>query len=248
MKVWLAFFGLFFAVWNTSESDVPARKKGEDKVLVFTRTEGYRHRSISEGVSLLRKLGRKNGFDVDRTEEASAFTSDNLSRYRLVVFLSTTGDVLDPAQQEAFERYIAKGGNFMGIHAAVDTEYDWPWYGDLVGAYFDGHPEVQSAVLHIVNTEHPATAFLPDPWERTDEWYNLRDLRDDLQVLLRIDEDSYTGGKMGEMHPVAWCREIGNSRSFYTAGGHTGASFREPLFERHILEGILWCLNRTEAE
>lgn len=220
----------------------------QQRVLVFTKTAGYRHGSISDGVALIKRLGRSDHFKVDRTENAGRFTESQLSEYDLVIFLSTTGDVLNEPQQKAFENYISHGGNFMGIHAAVDTEYDWPWYGALTGAYFLDHPKVQPAVLKVENTAHPATKPLPDHWERTDEWYDLKDLRGDIRVLVTIDEDSYKGGKMGAFHPVAWYREAGSSRIFYTAGGHTAASYREPLFEAHIRGGILWCLGRSQMQ
>ncbi|MBL7471843.1 ThuA domain-containing protein [Robertkochia sediminum] len=248
MKAWIAVLVFYLFACAGDEATVPAGDHSGERVLVFTKTEGYRHGSISDGVSLIRRLGRKNGFAVDRTENAADFNEDELSKYDLVIFLSTTGDVLNQVQEKAFENYIENGGNFMGIHAAVDTEYDWPWYGALVGAYFRSHPKVQPAKLRIVDNTHPATSFLPDPWERTDEWYDLKDLKDDLRILITLDEDSYQGGRMGDFHPFAWCREFGDSRSFYTAGGHTGGAYKEPFFEKHILEGILWCLGRSQID
>ncbi|WP_224488349.1 ThuA domain-containing protein [Robertkochia flava] len=215
------------------------------RVLVFTKTEGYRHGSISDGVSLIRRLGRNNEFGVDRTEDSEDFNKNDLEKYDLVIFLSTTGDVLNDEQQEAFENYIRAGGSFMGIHAAADTEFDWPWYGNLVGAYFESHPSVQEATIIVEDKGHPSTSFLPDTWERRDEWYNFREMSDEIQVLLTLDEESYEGGENGEYHPIAWYREFDGGRSFYTGGGHTDASFSEPLFEEHVLGGILWCLKRT---
>jgi type 1 glutamine amidotransferase len=248
MKAWLAFLVVYIFACGSDPASVQDEAYSGERVLVFTKTEGYRHSSISDGVALIRRLGREHDFAVDRTENANDFTEANLGQYDLVIFLSTTGDVLNNTQQEAFEAYIKNGGNFMGIHAAVDTEYDWPWYGDLVGAYFRSHPKVQPAQLRIADPSHPATSFLPDPWERTDEWYDLKEVRDGLQILITLDETSYQGGRMGDFHPFAWCREIGDSRSFYTAGGHTGSSYKEPLFENHILEGILWCLRRKKSD
>ena len=108
----------------------------EELVLVFSKTAGFRHDSIDEGIAAVCELAGAEGIAVDATEDAANFTAEPLGEYDAVVFLSTTGDVLNAEQQAAFEAYIQGGGGFAGIHAASDTEYDWPWYGDLVGAYF----------------------------------------------------------------------------------------------------------------
>src|SRR5439155_1963699 len=119
------------------------------RVLVFTRTTGFRHDSIPAAVAAVRDLGAAGGFALDATEDAAAFTAQNLARYRAVVFLLTTGDVLDDRQQGDVERYVRGGGGFLGVHSAADTEYGWPFYGELVGAYFRAHPAVQSARLVV---------------------------------------------------------------------------------------------------
>ena len=136
----------------------------------------------------------------------------------------------------------------MGIHAASDTEYDWPWYGRMVGAYFDSHPNnpnVRMATLEVVNPNHPATSHLNNSWERSDEWYNFRDINPDIEVLINLDEDSYEGGTNGEFHPIAWFHEYEGGRVFYTGGGHTSSSFDEADFQQHLLGGIEYCLNRN---
>lgn len=212
-------------------------------ILVFSKTDtaGYRHASIPDGIEAIRTLGRRHYFDVTATEDASIFTSDRLSSYDAVVFLSTSGNVLNEAQQAAFERYIQRGGGFAGIHGAAATEYDWAWYGGLVGAFFDDHPEVQEATIRAANEAHPSTLHLPTPWTWTDEWYNFRsDPSDSVDVLLTLDESSYEGGTMGESHPIAWIHEYDGGRSFYTGLGHTKEGFSKPLFRTHLLEGIEW--------
>jgi type 1 glutamine amidotransferase len=207
--------------------------------LVFTRTTGFRHESIPAGVRAVKELGVANGFAVETTEDASAFTPVGLARYRTVIFLNTTGDVLDTAQQSAFESYIRAGNGFVGVHSASDTEYEWPFYGALVGAYFASHPAVQPATVIVADRRHPATAHLPETWSRTDEWYNFRSaVRGRVRVLARLDESSYSGGTMGADHPFAWCQEYSGGRSFYTAGGHTVESYAEPAFRAHLLGGI----------
>ncbi len=214
-------------------------------VLAFTKTEGYRHQSIEKGVQTLRELGRENGFIVLQTETAEDFNTENLKNYRLVVFLSTTQDVLNSTQEKAFENYIKSGGSFLGVHAAADTEYEWPWYGRLVGGYFVSHPSgTPSAKIDVIDKEHPSTAHLPDTWERIDEWYNYKNLNPDVTVLMNLDESSYEGGTNGDNHPIAWYHEFDGGRAFYTGGGHTEASFEEPEFRQHLLGAIEWCLGR----
>jgi len=208
-------------------------------VLVFTKTTGFRHDSIPHGIGAIKTLGADHGFTVDSTEDAARFTDAALARYRVVVFLSTTGEILDDGQKAAFERYIRSGGGFAGIHSASDTEYQWAWYGRLVGAYFASHPEIQRARILIEDPAHPSTRDLPAVWQRTDEWYNFRsNPRGAVHVLARLDEASYSGGKMGADHPIAWCQVIDGGRSWYTAMGHTVESYAEPLFRRHLLGGI----------
>ncbi|MBC9718940.1 ThuA domain-containing protein [Streptomyces sp. TRM66268-LWL] len=219
------------------------------KVLVFSKTAGFRHSSIDEGITALRSLGTANNFTVDATENAAAFTTGNLAQYKAVVFLSTTGDVLDSAQQTAFETYIKGGGGYVGIHAAADTEYDWPFYGGLAGALFQSHPAIQQATVKVEDRAHDATAHLPTTWQRTDEWYNYRtNPRTSAHVLASLDESSYSGGSMSGDHPIAWCKDYQGGRAFYTGGGHTEGSYTETAFTRHLLGGIRWAAGMTEAD
>jgi cytochrome c len=208
-------------------------------VLVFSKTTGFRHDSIPQGIAALEALGAEHGFAVDRTEDAGRFSDAVLARYKVVVFLNTTGDVLDTGEKAAFERYIRSGGGFVGIHSASDTEYAWPWYGRLVGAWFASHPQIQRATVRIANPDHPSMKGLPLLWERTDEWYNFRsNPRGAVQILATLDEVTYSGGAMGADHPIAWCHEMEGGRSWYTAMGHTKESYAEPLFRLHLLGGI----------
>lgn len=209
------------------------------QILVFSKTTGFRHDSISDGLTAIRQLGQQNVFGVDASEDATIFNDTDLARYQAVVWLSTTGDVLDANQQAAFERYLRKGGGFVGIHSATDTEYDWPWYGGLVGAYFQDHPAIQPATVRLEDVTHPSTTSLPVSWLRTDEWYNFRlNPRGRVKVLATLDEATYSGGGMGADHPLAWCQFYDGGRAWYTAGGHTQESYSEPLFRQHLLGGI----------
>lgn len=216
------------------------------KVLVFSKTKGFRHGSIGDGIKAMKKLGAENNFAVDASEDSSLFTIDNLLQYKAVIFLSTTGDILDGSQQKAFENYIQSGGGFVGIHAATDTEYDWPWYTRLVGGQFASHPHIQDAELECIDHDHSTTKFLPKRWKRKDEWYNFKNLSKRNKVLLNLDEKTYKGGKNGENHPAAWYKEFDGGRMFYTAGGHTNESYKEELFLRHVLEGIKYAAGGSD--
>jgi type 1 glutamine amidotransferase len=203
------------------------------RLLVYTKTTGYRHDSIPAGVKAVGQLG----FDVDHTEGELA----SLDRYAAVVFLSTSGNVLDEAAREALAGYLASGGAWLGIHGASTTEYDWPWFGGLVGAWFDQHPEIQAGTMTVEDREHPATRHLGATWTWRDEWYAFRSSpRPGVHVLLSVDESTYQGGTMGTDHPIAWCREYGGGRSFYTALGHMTESFAEPAFRQHLRGALEW--------
>jgi type 1 glutamine amidotransferase len=216
--------------------------------LIFSKTTGFRHDSIPDGIAAIQDLGAQNGFSVDATEDSTLFTDKNLAHYQVVIFLSTTGSVLDDVQKEAFQRYIEHGNGFVGIHSATDTEYDWAWYGQLVGAYFSNHPAIQTATIQIEDPNHPSTLPLPPSWERTDEWYNFRtNPRASVHVLATMDETTYSGGTMGD-HPIAWCHDFDGGRSWYTAPGHTRDSYYEDLFRQHLLGGIQTAAGFTPAE
>jgi type 1 glutamine amidotransferase len=211
------------------------------RLLVFSRTTGYRHESIAAGVAALSSL-----FDVDATEDPSVFTPQSLDRYPVVVFLNTSGTVLDEGQRAALLSYVDNGGGFVGVHCAAGTEPDWPAYEELLGARFERHPEVQPATIRVEDPTHPATESLPQPWEHVDEWYDFRaNPRPYVQVLLTVDEASYRGGGMGEDHPIAWCRPYGRGRSFYTALGHTNESYVDPTFRAHLAGGIRWAAGQA---
>lgn len=224
---------------NTTEPEEPPAK--EFNVLLFSKTAGFRHGSIPAGVAAVQLLGREHKFDVLATEDASIFRTDSLAKFNVVVFFNTSGDILDTQQQNSLQNFIRSGGGFVGIHSASDTEYEWPWYGELVGAYFQDHPQIQTANVVVVDVTHTSTSHLPGEWTREDEWYNFRaNPSDKVSVLLRVDESTYSGGSMGIAHPLAWYHEFDGGRAWYTAMGHTVESYAEALFLKHILGGIQW--------
>ncbi|UYQ92091.1 ThuA domain-containing protein [Chitinophaga horti] len=223
-------------------------REGQPRILVFTKTSGFHHAAIPAGIRAIQKLGAENGFIVDTTENASKFNEDSLAKYAAVVFLSTTGDVLNNFQEADFERYIQSGGGFVGVHAAADTEYDWAWYGKLVGGYFESHPPgVHKAKINVLVKNFAATKDLPEVWEHTDEWYNYKNFNKEVKVLMNLDEKSYTGGKMGAEHPISWYHDFDGGRAFYTGLGHTEESYTEAAFLKHLLGGIEYAIGDNKV-
>ncbi|MEU2432755.1 ThuA domain-containing protein [Streptomyces sp. NPDC007861] len=250
-ELFLVFKGGAGALYDVDDfelSSTPVDRTAK-RVLVFSKTAGFRHDSIPTGVAALKELGAGSNITVDATEEAAQFTTSNLARYDAVVFLSTTGDVLNADQQKAFENYVATGGGYMGVHAAADTEYDWGFYGGLVGAYFHSHPQIQKATVRVEDHDHPATSHLEGAWERTDEWYNYRtNPRGQARILATLDETTYQGGTMKGDHPIAWCQTYQGGRAFYTGGGHTKESYAEPAFRQHLLGGLRYASGQVNAD
>jgi uncharacterized protein len=217
----------------------------EDRVLVFTHTAKFRHDAIPTTVSTLRLLAERERMAVDQSENPADFTPANLARYKVVVFANTTGDVLDATQQAAMEGFIRSGGGFVGVHSAADTEYDWPWYGQLVGAYFRNHPEgLQFSRVQPEQDGKPAGVS----WPVRDELYNYRsNPRGTLQIVATVDEKTYAGGTMGADHPIAWCHAFDGGRSWYTGLGHDKAVYRSREFQAHLRQGLLYAAGRESG-
>jgi cytochrome c len=216
-------------------------------VLVFSKTTGYRHKSIEAGKAAFTKMAAEKKFEVEFTEDAGQFTTANLKRFKAVVFLNTTGDVLDNEQQAVFEKFIQAGGGYLGIHSATDCEYDWPWYGKLAGAYFLSHPgpkNVLNGKYYVVDKNNPATKGMPAEFERSDEFYSFKQIDPSIHVLVKIDEKSYEGGKNGDNHPMSWYHDFDGGRAFYTAMGHTDETFSEPLFLNHVYAGLQYAMGK----
>jgi type 1 glutamine amidotransferase len=218
-----------------------------ERLLVFSKTAGFRHQSIPDGIKSIREI-LSDRYDIDASEDAKVFNADNLKRYRAVIFLSTTGDILNDDQQKAFTQFVRAGGGYAGVHAAADTEHTWPWYGDLVGAYFKTHPPVQQSTVKVEDRTHRSTRMLPAEWRRTDEWYVYnRNPRDRVKVLASLDDSTVEGADMGGDHPIAWYHEFEGGRSWYTGGGHTSESYSEDLFRKHLEGGILWAAGAADT-
>jgi type 1 glutamine amidotransferase len=218
----------------------------QQKVLIFSKTNGYRHESILAGINAIKKLGTENHFGVDATEDSLAINTKNLRQYQVIIFLSPTGTILGDTQKLALQNFIHNGKGFVGIHAATDCESNWQWYVKMIGASFESHPSQQNAKLTVVDNIHQSTKHLPLLWERKDEWYNFKNINPEVNVLLKIDESSYTGGKNNNNHPMSWYQNYENGRVFYTALGHTIESYSEPYFLQHILGGIKYAMGTKQ--
>ncbi|MBK8504918.1 MAG: ThuA domain-containing protein [Saprospiraceae bacterium] len=235
-----------FAILACGETSNSAKR-----LLVFSKTSGFRHTSIAPGKEAILKMATEHGYEVDTTEDAMVFNQNSLKKYQAIIFFNTTGDCLNDQQQLEMMRYIQAGGGFVGIHAAADTEYKWPWYGRLVGAYFNGHPNnpnVREADVVRLDSSHISCAHLPLKWHRNDEWYNYRDIQPDLNLLLNLDETSYEGGTNGSHHPIAWYHDFDGGRAFYTGGGHTDESFSEAAFLLHLWGGVEYAVGQGKID
>ncbi|MGW2542157.1 ThuA domain-containing protein [Kitasatospora sp. NPDC001574] len=212
------------------------------RILIYRRNLRFPHASALDGTRALHELGERHGFTADATEDPAVFRPDTLRRYAAVVFLSTGGEVLDEAGQDALRAHLTAGHGWLGVHAASTTAYGWPWFEGLVGARFDRHPPIQPAVVRVADADHPSTAHLPARWDWTDEWYDFRsDPREGgARVLLTVDEADYRGSSMGsgDRHPIAWCGEHDGVPTFYTSLGHAPEAYTDPAFRAHLLGGL----------
>ena len=220
------------------------------KVLLFTKTDGFHHESIQEGVAAIRQLANRNNFAVDWQENASVFNDKALENYKVVIFLNTTGNILNDEQQAAFEKFIKGGKGYVGIHSAADTEYDWAWYTKMVGMMFKIHPQQQTAYLKVEDSNFPGMERFPKKLLWTDEWYEYGERKStDLKVLVTVDEKTYDpkvkwgdneGKGMGAVHPIAWYHPYDGGRAFYTGLGHIGLVYSDLTFLDHLYGGIYW--------
>jgi type 1 glutamine amidotransferase len=253
LGVLLALFLASFRPAAAADSGPATGAAPSFRVLVFSKTLGYRHASITNGIAAIRELGRQNHFGVEATEDSTAFTATNLARYAAVILLSATGDVFNSGQEAALQGYVLGGGGLMGIHGAafgpLALEDKWAWYGGVFCCAFTNHSKILPAQVDLDDAAHASNAGLPAQWRRTDEWYDFTGTpRGCARILATLDETTYQGGHMGQDHPMAWCRQVGKGRLWYTAMGHTESSYAEPLFRQHLLGGILVATGRVPAE
>ncbi|MEO5910407.1 MAG: ThuA domain-containing protein [Pelobium sp.] len=218
-------------------------KPSKNQILVYSRTKGYRHKSIEKGIEAIKKLGLSQHFQVIATEDSSMFNDQELKKYKAIVFLSPTGsNLFNEQQKEALKNYIHNGGGFVGIHAATDCNYEWEWYGKMIGGFFMSHPKIQEAKLEVLDEKFIANKGIPKIWMHTEEWYNFKNFNPDVKVVLSVDEKSYTGGKMPDFHPISWYHQFEGGKVFYTALGHTDEDYTDELFLKHISGGIKYAM------
>jgi type 1 glutamine amidotransferase len=249
-KYLLHFIGLAFMVslgFSCSDNKAEGEQGGKQlNVLIFSKTRGYRHECIEPGSMALESYFKLHGITSMHSEDSSVFTSSKLNPFDVIIFFQTTGNFLDSNQQIAFQKFIRSGKGFVGIHSASDSEYDWPWFVNLLGARFANHPDIQTGTLMKTDTSHITCKHLPDRWTRTDEWYNFKQAPSNVQVLLTADESTYQGGTMGANHPMSWCHVYDGGRAFYTALGHTVESYRDTMFLEHVMQGVKWASGRFD--
>jgi uncharacterized protein len=211
-------------------------ENGKVKILAFTKTAGYRHESIDAGKKALSKLASENNFDIEFSENSEIFSDDGLSNFNVIIFLNTSGDILNENQQAAFKKFMQNQGGFVGIHNAIDTEPEWAWYTTLLGTKLNTSADVKDGVVRVMDVKHPSTKSLPYKWDRKDEYVSFTGtLANDVKVLAVIDESANEGGAF---HPFCWYHEFEGGRAWYTAGGHTQESYTDPVFIKHLLGGI----------
>ncbi|MGX1886673.1 ThuA domain-containing protein [Streptomyces sp. NPDC055287] len=233
----------------------PLAEAAPFRVLVFSKVTNFAHDSIPAGIEAIKKLGSENGFEVEATDDAAAFTDANLARFQAIVFNNTNstpekGDLLNAEQRAALQKFVRAGGGWVGLHAASASERDWGWYEGLVGAIFDQHPAVQTGRVKVLDQAHPSTKGLPELWERTEEWYNWRTSpTGKVHTLAQIKvRDGVTGLDEGVDHPWSWCQNYDGGRSWFTAGGHAKSAFQEENFLQHILGGIQWAAGNKPGD
>ena len=238
MRIVLLFINFFLFAFDTDINCLNCSGNNSYSVLVITETKGWVHDSIESGLKLIQNIGNKNNFNVYHSDNSSVITYKNLKEIKTIIFLNTTEEILTDVEQKVMESFIKSGKGFVGVHSAADTEYNWQWYGKLVGAYYRNHPEVMNGKILTIN--HKITNHLDSEWEIEDEWYNFDYVNYDINILLNLDEDSYIGGEHPDYHPITWYHEYDGGRSFYTGLGHTKEVYDDERFIKLLEKGILY--------
>ena len=240
MKLGLILLSIFLIQSDIEINCLNCSDKNSFSVLVISETKDWVHDSIESGIDMIKNIGDKNNFNVYHSDNSKVITSENLKEFNSIIFLNTTGDILSKNEQNVMEQFIKSGKGYVGVHSASDTEYEWQWYGDLVGAYFRNHSDVVDGKIFTVDNTHKITEHLNAEWNIEDEWYNFDYISDNINVLLKLDETSYEGGEHPDYHPITWYQKYDGGRSFYTALGHTTEVFKDERFIKLLEKGILY--------
>jgi len=239
--------GLLCVALSAGILAVPAAAASKGRILVYSGSTGYRHESIPAAVEALKAIGAKAGYTVDASEDPEVFSAENLKQYKILVLISNSTDPKKPesewftgSRRDALQGFLKDGKGVIGLHAAADSHYNWPWYGQMIGGYFERHPKgTPKGTLTVVDAKHPATAKLPKTIERNDEWYYYKDFNPTMRVLVTIDPASIGDGETDvNPNPLVWCHDFGGGRVFYSALGHTPESYSEPYMV-NLLAGAL---------
>jgi len=225
-------------------------------VLIFSKTNGYRDEpSIQASNAALSAIATMRGLPSFVTENGAVMNAEQLAKFKLVIWNNASGDVLNEEQRAAFKQWVEQGGSYLGIHGAggdpvVSTGHtslaDWKWYVDtLVGAQFVVHSGIVPAEIHIEDPKSPITKGLPTIWKRSEEWYSFEKSPRDkpgFHILATVDEKTYSPGRatMGADHPLIWWHCVEKGRSVYSALGHAGWMYSEPLVIRLLDNAIAW--------
>jgi len=250
-KLAVVLAGLFLLVNSNSFAQRLQQNQEQFRVFLFTKSLDYQHLSVPSGVQMFKELSQDNHFHLTWTEQSDFFDDQaQLNSMDVIVFMNTSGDILDDDQRKALQNYIHQGGNFVAIHSASFTMMEWPWYVKLVGGVWNRHPNpgISTAIVNNEIPNHPSTAHLPQKWVVTEEWYNYLELSENIEVALTIDETTYVGGKMPDYHPIAWYQEdFEGGRSFHTGLGHPEGIYENPWYRQHILGAVWWAATGGKA-
>ena len=239
--------GIIAAVLGLGTFTGPVSAAGKSRVLIYSGSTGYRHDSIPAGVEAMKVIATRLGYEVDATEDPHVFTADKLAAYKAIVFVSTTTDPKKPESEwftgerrDALVGFLKAGKGVVGLHAAGDSHYHWPWYGQMIGGYFERHPKgTPKGTLTVHDAKHPATAKLPKTITRNDEWYYYKDFDPTVRVLVTVDPASIGDGEADvNPNPVVWYKEFGGGRVFYNGLGHTAESYQEPYMVDLLTGGL----------
>lgn len=241
---------------SASSASAPIDTKGMHALIYTKNGEGFVHDNIESSIKGLEKLLREKGMTFDTSEDPSLFTTDNLKKYDVLIFSSTNNETFDnDRQRSAFQKYIQKGGGFVGIHSASGSERNWPWFWAMLGGKFYRHPPFQSFNIVKIDPDHSSATAVPDYWEREDECYYLKELNPDIHIILAADlmsiddpkMEEYPSNTFGKYFPVTWCHSFDGGHQWYTSLGHAPEHYEDPVFMDHIWGGIEWVLRkRTE--
>jgi len=222
------------------------------QILLFSLATGWVHDSIPAGVEALTALGEREGYSVINSEDPAIFNDEDLAEFDAIIFLnSTTGKEVEnewfvAERREALQDFVRAGKGIVGIHGASDSHYSWDWYGDMIGGYFERHPEgTPTGELSVVNAGHPSTTHMDPVFSRTDEWYWIADFEPSVNLLVTLDPESI-GEPAGEEKPISWSQDFDGGRVFYTSMGHTIDTYSDPVFLDHVAGGMAWVLGEAE--